>query len=419
MGNCPAKGTLICPSVDCNKNPPIEYYDSPTYTPIPCTNACSVPWVATSTGGSFIEAKIGECRLLQGISDGVSLCDQSVNWCQSDTAGNFNWNSSIAWNQASTQSCIANLGRTVCYKSGNYIPIAKSNPVQPFTFNGLPSDNIQVYTFSVNDFNLFSNFGQYLLTLSGVIEEIAKIFGKDIHLIPDQLVNLQHVNITMTFYVDTVNNPGQLFLGNGTNEPMQAIKIDIPDIETWLPSLASVLSTINGFKFPIQINSYISIPVFFDLYDTSNMNNSTPTFPNPGKIYYISPSQDFTDGISELLQGFDPVLALSITNKVAFYRNFVGQGHSIQLEPGITNYVGYGGLYLLQGVNPQICIDLGVYNSGSNLINPIFLNAIPASIIPLFVVNTIVPTQKLLMLYLAIFAIFIMLLLLCVWWVEI
>lgn len=361
MGNCPSSGTAVCPDDVCTTNPPLYYYDA-TYENNPCSNACSLPWVATKVAGGLIEAPTGECRLLQNPVDGVTACNNSETWCESNTGGNYEWNRALAWNQASDQSCEKNLARTVCRKQKDYTRVTGS-----FYIDGNPQNSnqgVQAYKFTMVGTSLLSFFGDFLGHLAAWL---------GIGLNADQLQSLNEVSMTLTCSVNNSDEDsmGYLFLGDGSGTPMRAIQITVPATAGFPPSLVQLLTTLNNAQFPYTIDG-ITFEVYFDLYDLSGMPSTGPTFPQPGTVYYVSPARDMIDDIIGLTENTLPHVAELVTKYAQTYRSMVGRGYAFQFEPGVTTYVGFGGLYLLQGPQPMLNLDFGIWNSGSNAANPVF-----------------------------------------------
>lgn len=338
------------------------YYDANTYTARPCSNACTLPWVASTVAGGLIEAPLGSCRLLQNPVDGASACTNSTSWCENNTNRKFVWNTGLAWNQAADQSCEQGLARPVCVKEQGFTPLSQQlNP--SFSFDGTKVAGIQVYKFTMVGSALLSFFGDFVGTLAAYL-------GLGINL--DQVAALNNVSMTLTCYVDNQNMPGYLILGDGTGTPMQAVNITIPNVASLSPGLASLLTTLNTTAFPYVVGG-VSLPIYFDLYDLSALPNTGPIFPQPGTVFYVSPAQDMIDTIVGLTENALPYVAALVTKYAQTYRDLVGQGKAIQGEPGITTYVGFGGLYLLQGPQPMMNLDFGLWNSGSNAAKPVFL----------------------------------------------
>lgn len=366
MGNCPTAGTAVCPPDVCNTNPPLFYYDEASYTQYRCSNECQLPWVATTVAGGLIEAPLGECRLLQNPVDGVTACNNSINWCESNTDGKFIWNSALAWNQVSDQSCEPGLTRTTCYKQSNYTPISLS-PNPAFTLDGQENGGVQAYRFTMVGSSVLSFFGDFL-------GELAAHLG--IFINTELLASLNQVSVTLTCYTDNENMPGYLVLGDGTGNPMHAININIPNVDDLSLQLARLITTINDLQFPYPVG-IISLPIYFDLYDLTDMPNTGPSFPQSGRVYYVSPAQSMIDLIVNLTQNLLPNVASEAQRYAQLYRSLVGRGIAVQAEPGITTLAGFGGIYLLQGAQPMMNIDFGLWNSGSDAASPIFLVGAP------------------------------------------
>lgn len=365
MGNCPSSGIAACPADICTTNPPVIYYDTPTYTQYRCSNECNLPWVASTVAGGLIEAPLGECRLLQNPVAGTVACNNSTAWCEANTGGKFVWNTGLAWNQAVDQSCEPGLGRTVCYKQSAYTPLAQSFTT-PFYLDGNANNSnggIQAYTFTMVGSSILSLFGDFVGVLAAHLGIVVNM---------DQIESLNNVSMTLTCYVDNENMPGYLILGDGTGTPMNAINITIPAVQGLSPVLANILATLNQTQFPYTVGG-VSFPVYFDLYDLSTMPGTGPTFSRPGTVYYISPAQDMIDTIIGLTENALPYVATLVKTYAQTYRHLVGRGYALQAESGITTYAGFGGLYLLQGPQPMMNVDFGLWNSGSNAANPVFL----------------------------------------------